>query len=454
MASIVCHARKLNNFIFVVLERTPMNIWSEKSDLFSIFSEHESNVRSYCRNFHAIFSTAIGSHITDNTGRSYLDFLAGAGALNYGHNNPVILRPVIDYLCNNGIVHGLDFHTEAKARFIEVFQKLILLPRKMTYKMQFTGPTGANAVEAALKLARKVTGRQQVIAFSGGYHGMSLGALAATSNPEKRSGAGVRLDGVTFMPFDGFLLDDIDSMMIIQTMLMRKGSGIDKPAAILVECVQGEGGVNEASVTWLQKLGKLAREIGALLIVDDIQAGNGRTGRFFSFEEMDIKPDIVVLSKSLSGFGAPLSMVLLDPAIDQWTPGEHNGTFRGNNLAFVGATAAIEAYWQDGEFQKEIADRAKIVENSLTSIVEDLPDGFSRSKGRGLFKGLEFQDPCFASTLSSHLFEVGVIAETCGHDGQVLKLMPPLTISIADLQEAMSLLHTTISKEAQKVRAT
>lgn len=414
--------------------------------LFSVFNEHESNVRSYCRSFPAVFATALGARMTDTTGRSYIDLLAGAGTLNYGHNNPSILEPVSAYLARGGIVHSLDLYTEAKARFIQAFQTQILAPRNLRYKLQFTGPTGTNAIEAALKLARKVTRRHQVVAFSGGYHGMTLGALAATANAAKRRGANTRLDGVTFMPFDGFLPEPIDGMTVIETMLTNVGSGIDPPAAILVECVQGEGGLNAASVEWMRGLARVAQRTGAVLIVDDIQAGIGRTGTFFSFEGMGITPDIVVLSKALSGFGAPMSMVLIDPAIDRWDPGEHNGTFRGNNLAFVGATAAIQTYWANDAFQAGIAERSDMILRCFARLVADARPGSLRIKGRGLFLGLEFQDAQVPERVSRQLFDQGVIVETCGHRSEVLKLLPPLNIPLADLRTALTLIEAAVTE--------
>lgn len=218
-----------------------MKVTQGLADL-SVFETHESEVRSYCRSFPAVFAKGLGARMTDTGGRSYIDLLSGAGTLNYGHNNPAIIGPVVDYLTGGAVVHSLDLHTAAKERFIQVFQSHILAPRGMSYKMQFTGPTGTNAIEAALKLARKVTGREQVVAFSGAYHGMTLGALAATANRSKRQGAGTRLDGVTFMPFEGFLPDGQDSAAVAEAMLLGEGSGIDAPAAILLETVQGEGG--------------------------------------------------------------------------------------------------------------------------------------------------------------------------------------------------------------------
>ncbi|MES2939163.1 MAG: diaminobutyrate--2-oxoglutarate transaminase [Pseudomonadota bacterium] len=402
-----------------------------------VFSKFESNVRSYCRSFPVTFATAQGAHMIDTGGRRYIDLLSGAGTLNYGHNNPAIVGPVVDYLSAGGIVHSLDMHTQAKADFIECFQSVILEPRGLHYKLQFPGPTGTNAIEAAVKLARKVTKRSNVVTFTNAFHGMTLGSLALTANPGKRSGAGAALHGSTFMPYDGYLGTSIDTIDVIEPMLRRPGSGVDKPAAIVLELVQGEGGLNVAGAPWCQRLAALAREIGALLIVDDIQAGNGRTGTYFSFESCKIVPDIVTLSKSLSGFGTPFSLVLLKPELDQWAPGEHNGTFRGNNLAFVGATAAIRTYWRDQALAACVAQKADFVRRRFDDIAAALPPGTVQPKGRGLFQGLAFKQKDAAGTIASRLFEYGLIIETCGHGDQVLKLLPPLTIEQADLATAL-----------------
>ncbi len=297
----------------------------------NLFEQHESEVRGYCRNFPAVFTSAKGAWMTDEDGRRYLDFFAGAGVMNYGHNPDKLKTALIDYLQRDGITHTLDMYTTAKRDFLERFQRVILKPRGLNYKMQFPGPTGTNAVEAALKLARKVTGREQVVSFTNAFHGMTLGALAVTGNGFKRAGAGVPLQHTSSMPFDGYMGDNSDTLDFFEAMLDDSGSGLDKPAAVIVETVQGEGGVNVAAIDWLQRLRQITAEHDIVLIVDDIQVGCGRTGTFFSFEEAGIKPDIVTLSKSLSGYGIPMALVLIKPELDQWAPGEHNGTFRGHN---------------------------------------------------------------------------------------------------------------------------
>ena len=266
-----------------------------------IFDEIESEVQSYARNFPRVLDKAQGEWIYDTEGNRYLDFLSGAGALNYGHNHPVFKEKLIAYVERDGITHSLDLYTLAKREFLETFQERILQTRGFEYVVMFTGPTGTNAVEASLKIARKITGRDTVISFTNGWHGQTLGSLAVTGNAHHRGGAGVALPGATRMPYDGYLGDQVDTTEYLDKVLADSSSGVDVPAAVIVETVQGEGGINACSMEWLTRLSQVCKRHGVLLIVDDIQAGCGRTGHFFSFEPAGFHPDIVTLSKSLSG---------------------------------------------------------------------------------------------------------------------------------------------------------
>jgi diaminobutyrate-2-oxoglutarate transaminase len=407
-------------------------------------SRYESEVRSYCRDFPALFETASGARIRDSDGRPYVDFFSGAGALNYGHNNQRMKDAVIAYMQADGIVQALDFATVAKTRFIEEFQKVILKPRQLTYKMQFTGPTGTNAVEAALKLARKVTRRADIIAFTNAFHGMSLGALAASATEFKRNGAGVPLGFVTRFPYDGYLGSGVDTVAYMRAHLDDPGSGVSKPAAIIVETVQAEGGVNVARGKWLRAVAELARSVDALLIVDEIQTGCGRTGPFFSFEDAEIVPDIVCLSKSISGFGLPMTMILMKPELDAWKPGEHNGTFRGNNLAFVAATSAL-SYWEDPRFEAETRRKGALIASELGAIVASDPS--AEVRGRGMLQGIHWKDASKASKVSRLAFQRGLIVETSGARSDVLKLIPPLTIDEGDLELGLEILRESIASQ-------
>lgn len=413
--------------------------------MFSVFERFESNVRYYCRDFPVVFKRAEQSFMFDVDKNRYIDFMCGAGALNYGHNHPQIKRAILDYISENGIMHSLDLYTEAKYQFVDALQSTILAPRGLAYKQQFTGPTGTNAVEAALKLARKVTGRSSVVAFTNAFHGVSLGALAATASAGKRKAAGVALHGVTRLPYQGFLGGDPDDDgRYVEAMLTRPGNGLDAPAAIVLETVQGEGGLQTASASWLQRIAAIAARLGALIIIDDIQTGCGRTGTFFSFEGLPIVPDIVCLSKSLSGIGLPLSVVLIAPKYDVWKPGEHNGTFRGNNLAFVSARAALDL-WRDEVFLAGLRRNVDQLKSRLQDIVHTFGHAGLVLKGRGMLRGIELSDPALAQQVKVEAFRRRLVVETCGPTDSVVKLMPALTIEPEVLNEGLDVLARAFS---------
>ncbi|MDF7807213.1 diaminobutyrate--2-oxoglutarate transaminase [Pontiellaceae bacterium B12219] len=409
-----------------------------------IFDEIESEVQSYARNFPRVFDKAQGEFIYDADGNQYLDFLAGAGSLNYGHNNPKLKEKLLEYIERDGISHSLDLHTEAKKDFLETFHEKILKPRDLDYMVMFTGPTGTNSVEAALKAARNYRGRTNIISFTNGFHGVSMGSLACTGNSHHRGAAGVTLTGSSRMPYDGYMGEDLNTIEYMDKMLSDSSSGIDKPAAAIVECIQGEGGINACSAEWLQALEKVCRKHDMLLIVDDIQAGNGRSGNFFSFEEAGIKPDIVTLSKSLSGYGLPFALVLIKPEYDQWKPGEHNGTFRGNNMAFVTAKAAIDTYWSDDTFEKEVQEKGRYIEERLNTIVEKYGEGNFTTRGRGMFQGINCVNGDLAGQISQAAYRQGLIIETSGADDQVIKLLCPLIISKENLKKGIDILEEAV----------
>ncbi len=411
----------------------------------TIFDDIESEVQSYARAFPIIFNRAKGSWLYDEEGKGYLDFLAGAGTLNYGHNNEHLKEALLDYILSDGITHGLDLHTNAKQLFLHAFNDKVLKPRKLDYRVQFTGPTGTNAVEAALKIARNVTGRSNVIAFTNGFHGVSLGAMAATGNSHHRDAAGIGLTGITRIPFDGYMDQDIDSVALLDSMIADASSGLDKPAGVIVETIQGEGGLNVASKEWLQALEKVCRKHDMLLIVDDIQAGCGRSGRFFSFEEAGIKPDIITLSKSLSGYGLPFAVTLIKPEYDTWKPGEHNGTFRGNNHAFITAAKALEHYWSDDKFETEVQVKIRQLSARLQRIAKRYDQSLMTPKGRGFMQGLEFTSGELADRVCREAFARGLIIETSGSEGQVVKCLCPLTITPEELDQGLNILEQAVA---------
>ncbi|MCP1854517.1 MULTISPECIES: diaminobutyrate--2-oxoglutarate transaminase [unclassified Bradyrhizobium] len=407
------------------------------------FAGSESEVRYYCRQIPNLFATARGACLWDAEGTEFIDFLAGCGSLNYGHNHPKIKAALQDYLQADGIGCALDLHTGAKLAFIRAFRDLILSPRGMNYRMQFTGPTGANAVEAALKLARKHTGRTNVVAFTNAFHGMSLGALSATGSNRAREGLQGCLDGVVRLPFDGYHGAGQSDLERFAAMAEDPSGGIDPVAAIIVETVQGEGGLNVASRDWLRHLRDVARRIGALLIVDDIQAGCGRSGRFFSFEDAGIAPDMVCLAKSISGGGLPMSLLLINPSIDTWRPGEHNGTFRGNNLAFVTARAALEL-WSDSDFIAGIAVRSTMLDRWLTEVCVRYPHTITNKKGLGMMVGFECSSPELARAISQEAFKRHLVLEVCGPRDEVVKILAPLNIELSLFREGLARLAAAL----------
>jgi diaminobutyrate-2-oxoglutarate transaminase len=391
-----------------------------------------------------VFDTARGSRLTDVDGRTYLDFFAGAGALNYGHNPPALKEPLLEYLARDGITHGLDMYTTAKGDFLRAFEDIILKPRGLDYKVQFPGPTGANSVESALKLARKISGREAMINFTNAFHGMTLGALSVTGNSMKRGGAGIPLVHATPMPYDNYFDGTQPDFLWMEKLLQDSGSGLNEPAAVIVETVQGEGGINPARVEWLQGLDALCKRNGILLIVDDVQMGIGRTGPFFSFEIAGIQPDIVCISKSISGYGLPMALTLIKPEHDVWGPGEHNGTFRGNNPAFVTGAAALREWWTDDALERSTLAKGEHVEQVFTEIAARSTDVELTPKGRGLARGLQFAQPELAAKACAAAFERGLLMETSGPSDEVMKILPALTITDAELDEGLDIVRESV----------
>jgi diaminobutyrate-2-oxoglutarate transaminase len=411
----------------------------------SIFEQRESAIRAYCRVYPVVFDKALNARQTDENGREYIDFFAGAGVLNFGHNNPRMTEAVIAYIQSNGVTHSLDMHTTAKRQFMEHFTKTILEPRKMPHKMQFMGPTGTNAVEAAMKMARRVTGRQDIVAFSHGFHGMTLGALSATANQHFRNAAGVPLNHVKHFPFGcetvcpgcelGCGMQSIEQLRAIYA---DSSSGIAPPAGFLLETIQAEGGVKVADKDWLQALAKLAKDVGALLIIDDIQVGVGRTGSFFSFDDLDLDPDIICLAKGIGGLGTPMAMNLVKPEHDQhWLPGEHTGTFRGQDISFIAGDQAL-TYFDDDELMQTVKAHGAMMADSLRPLVDRHP--LVNLTGKGMILGLDVGNGDRAKQIVSQCFESGLMIASCGTGGRVVKLIPPLTTPQADLEEGLQIL--------------
>lgn len=404
----------------------------------------ESDVRGYVRSFPTVFSSASGPWLVNSDGRRFIDFFAGAGTLNYGHNHPLVKDALIKYIQNDGIQHSLDMATEAKIGFITAIENRILKPRDLSYKIQFTGPTGTNAVEAAVKLAKKVTRRSHVVAFTGGYHGHSLGSLALTSNRYYHDDVYNSHNNVTHLPYDGYL-GQVDTSTLLEKLLRDPSSGLPTPAAVILEPIQGEGGINVASTRWLQNVADICQRYGVLLISDEIQVGNGRTGDFFAFEASGIHPDMVCLSKSLGG-GLPISLVTMRPELDVWKPGQHTGTFRGNNLAFVAGRTLLDHYWSDGTLSDQVKVNEQLIRGSLESLARRYPESVAAIRGRGMIWGVEMKPTELACKISRKAFELGLVIETCGPEDQVVKLLPPLIAGQAELEFGLQLLAQAFAK--------
>mgnify|MGYP006278637511 FL=1 len=406
------------------------------------FERWESEVRGYVRTYPTVFKSASNARQVDENGRSYIDFFGGAGVLNFGHNNPKMKAALIEFIESDGIPHSLDTATTAKRDFLEAFAAIILKPRGMAYRMQFTGPTGTNAVEASLKLARRVTGRTEIMAFTHGFHGMTLGSLAMTANSYFRKAGGVPLNHVTRMSLE-------HPLESLRAMYADASSGLEPPAAILIEAVQCEGGVWVASAEWLKELREFAREIGALFILDDIQAGCGRTGSYFSFDGMDLDPDIINLAKGIGGFGTPLAMNLNKPEYDRhWAPGEHTGTFRGQGFSFVAGRVALEEYFRDDTLMDEVRRKGAIMAERLEAAAKKVPGSRAEVRGRGMIYGLDTHGGDFTKGVIAGCFERGLLMGGCGPSGRVLKCIPPLTIPDEDLNEAFDILDAAIETQA------
>ncbi|MBV9817017.1 MAG: diaminobutyrate--2-oxoglutarate transaminase [Solirubrobacterales bacterium] len=413
-----------------------------------IFETLESEVRYYCRAWPVVFDRARGSWLHDEDGRSYLDFFAGAGALNYGHNNPALKEPVLRYLADDRVIQSLDMFTVAKREFLAAFDELVLRPRDLRYRVQFPGPGGANAVEAALRLAHKATGRNDYVCFRDGFHGMTLGSMSVSGNPQRRAACAGRVTLAHCLAFDQGTPDLAAEFAELDRALAGELGTGEPPAAVIVEAVQGDGGINVARTDWLRGLAVRCRDHDVPLILDDVQMGCGRTGAFFSFEEAGIRPDIVCLSKSIGGYGLPVALTLIRDELDVWEPGEHTGTFRGVTLGLVAGTAALRHYWADDRLQRSTLERGQHVAEMLAALRGAVDGTGIASRGRGLAHGLAFERPEIAHAVSRAAFEMRLLVETCGPDDGVVKLLPPLTITDDDLETGLGRLADAVLSAA------
>ena len=413
------------------------------------FESYESQVRSYCRNFPAVFTRAKGPFLYDEDGKEYVDFFCGAGALNYGHNPDLIRDRLVDYLQKDGVMHALDMYTQPKREFIQYYEEKILKPRGLNYKLQFPGPTGTNAVEAALTLETKVKKRPGIFAMMGAFHGMTLGSIALTTDAASRAGAGVPLNNVTHVPAP-YMFPELDTLNYIETLLTDDHSGVEKPAAIILETVQADGGIYPFPVEWLKGLRALCDRHDILMIVDDVQVGCARTGWFFSFERAGIVPDIVTQSKSIGGYGMPFALVLMKPELDLWEPGEHNGTFRGYQLSMVAAKAGLELMLEE-RVEEQVRRKERIIAQYMEEI-RALAPGKVETRGIGFVWGVDLarcdgNAPGSASKkVLDESFQNGLIVERVGRGNSVVKVMPALLIDEGTLRRGLEILKEAVRK--------
>ncbi|MDY6821300.1 MAG: aspartate aminotransferase family protein [Deferribacterota bacterium] len=421
------------------------------SNNMEIFEKWESNVRAYCRSMPTVFVSASNAKLVDEMGTSYIDFFAGAGVLNFGHNNNLLKEEIINFLKSDGIAHSLDLYTKHKREFIKKFVNTILEPRKMNYKIQFTGPTGTNAVEAAIKLAKKVTSRNLVVSFSHGFHGMTLGSLGCTGNKHYRQFPGSESLSTLKLPYcyetnikKIDLEHHIKTLEDLKEMFNDPASGVLPPAAFLIETIQAEGGVRVAGTKWLQSVRELAREINALFIIDDIQVGCGRTGNYFSFENLDLDPDIITLAKGIGGYGTPLAVTLNKPEYDKyWQPGEHTGTFRGQGISFVAGKKALD-YFDNDEFTNKVREKGDYMYSYLSDLIKDYKNIDLR--GKGMIYGIDTGDGNISKDIIKECFNNGLVISGCGSAGEVIKFIPPLTIPKDELKKGLNIFEKSFRK--------
>ena len=427
------------------------------AELLARQERRESNARVYPRHFPFAIAEASGSFIRDLDGNVFIDFLAGAGVLSLGHNHPELVKTVAEQM--GVLTHGLDFPTPAKDAFTEA--QISMLPESMRdrMKIQFCGPTGANAVDAALKLCKTATGRGEVVSFQGGFHGSSHAAMAMTGLVSQKRPIANGMPGVHFFPFSScsrcpLSLDpetcQTNCVSFLERALRDPNGGLPLPAAVIMEMVQGEGGVIPARKEFVQRVRALTRQLDIPLVVDEVQTGCGRTGTWFAFEQYDIEPDVIIASKALSGMGLPVAVVIYDARLDVWSPGAHTGTFRGNQLAFAAGAETVRIFRRD-EVLGNVCQRGEQVAARLAGLRTH--PGVSEVRGLGLMWGIELAEPRdgrsvteLAQEVQARALRSGLILELGGRDGCVVRMLPPLNVTAQVVDIACSILLNAIEE--------
>ncbi|XXY78907.1 aspartate aminotransferase family protein [Sorangium sp. So ce327] len=447
---------------------TPLTFTSTYSfgdnDLLARQSARESNARSYPRRIPLALRRARGIYVEDVEGRVFLDCLACAGTLALGHNHPVIVEAIQRALRDELPMQTLDLTTPVKDQFID--DLFSMLPEEFARhaRIQFCGPTGTDAVEAALKLVRTATGRSTMLAFHGAYHGMSLGSLSLMGNLGPKRALGGAQTGVQFLPYPydyrcpfgiGGEQGAAAGLHYIRNMLQDPESGVLPPAGLILEPVQGEGGVIPASESWLREIRTITRDAGVPLILDEVQTGFGRTGKFFAFQHADILPDVLVLSKAVGG-SLPLSVVVYHESLDRWQPGAHAGTFRGNQLAMAAGSAAMR-FIRSERLDLHAEAMGSRLKGHLVKLQKQHPC-IGDVRGRGLMLGVEIVDsagrpdergarpahPKLASAIQHACLKRGLILEIGGRHGSTVRLLPPLIITEAEVDRVAEIMAAAI----------
>ncbi|WP_103938584.1 aspartate aminotransferase family protein [Thermomonospora echinospora] len=402
----------------------------------------ESSARTYPRHLPIALAEGAGSFVRDVDGNVFIDFLAGAGVLSLGHNHPELVEVVARQL--GSLTHGLDFPTPAKDAFAQA-QLSMLAPRLRTrMKVHFCGPTGANAVEAAVKLCKIATGRGDVISFQGAFHGSTHATMALSGLVSQKAPVPNTMAGVHFFPYG-----TADDAALLERALLDSNGGIPLPAAVILELVQGEGGVIVAGTDFVRRVRALTRSLGIPLIVDEVQTGCGRTGTWFAFEQYGIEPDVIVASKALSGIGLPVAVILYDAALDTWAPGAHIGTFRGNQLAFAAGVEAIRIVRRD-DLLGNVVRRGEQIADRLAGPAA--APWVRQVRGRGLMWGIELADPedgrpatKVASEVQISALRHGLIVERGGRQDAVVRILPPLNVTAEVVDTACAILVEAVS---------
>ncbi len=425
--------------------------------LLELQNEIEGSVVSYPRNMPIAIKRAKGAVIEDVDGNYFLDFFAGCGVLNVGHNNEEVLEFVRKQ--QNELIHALDFPTENKMTLIQNILNHLPENLRNKFKVSFGGPTGSDAVEAAIKLAKIKTKRDGIIAFSGGYHGMSSGALAVTSDTGFRNRLTSLIPNVHFVPFsycyrcpfneksESCTMNCVD---YFKNILENSHSGISKPAAIIIEPIQGEGGNIVPKKGYLKELVRIAQENDVLVIFDEIQSGFFRTGEFLACMSSQIFPDIITFSKGFGGVGFPISGLIYKKEVEAWGPAAHIGTFRGNQVSIAAANGAFEFVrkYKVNEHAKEIGAYLK---QELQRLFLNSPF-IGEVRGEGLMIGIEFVKdtesrepfPELVKEFRALCFQNGLLFEVGGHYNNVVRLVPPLTITENIVNEAINIMKMSI----------